>query len=181
MIAIGWVLAVLISSEKAKGHPPAWLDNMLAGYALKYDETHGVIGVSDPKTGFFIVRTVECDGGVITLTLTKDRHYVADEGFRVPSLGNRDENSGNQPLVVKPLTALATGKGVRIGDTPGLVRTKLGKPTTVERTGNREQFLTWTYTWKSGTAVGDPTFEEVYTFKQSKLIEIIFSRLANDD
>ena len=41
---------------------PKWIDASIAGYAFAYDEVHKPVGVRDERTGYMLVRSVECDG-----------------------------------------------------------------------------------------------------------------------
>ncbi|HLK16553.1 MAG TPA: hypothetical protein VKT78_17235, partial [Fimbriimonadaceae bacterium] len=153
---------------------PRWLDFSIAGYAFAYDEKHTVTTVHDKKRGFFIKREVECDGGLLSLELTRDRHDVL-EAF------DMEGHPLSPSSVEKPLPSLTTGKGVTIGDSPATVAKRLGKPTKVERTGSRGQYLDYEYVWqepKSGDDDLQASYDEVYTFKKGKLIQIVFSRDA---
>jgi hypothetical protein len=147
---------------------PRWLDRMVAGYALQYDDTHGTTCVFDAKSKYFILRDVECDGADISVILTRDRNIVAGQGYHVPGFTPRDSENGDRVITNKPLPSLATGKGVRIGDGPSRVERILGKPRRIEHSGSRKQFLDFLFTWSDYT--------ERYTFKAGKLIEISFAR-----
>lgn len=150
---------------------PRWLDTEIAGYALKSDPT---VGVHDPKRGYFLVRTIECDGAIVTLTLTRDRNVVSGEGYAVPAFTPREGTPGNLKLVEKPLPSLATGKGVAIGASTDAVRARLGSPT---RTKPHAAFLDYVYAWRQHAT----THEQRYTFKAGRLIEIQFFRDASPE
>ncbi len=152
------------------GSAPRWFDTMVAGYALTYDETRKPIGISDPKSGFFLLRTVECDGALLGLVLTQDRHVIANEGYAVPSI----KAEGDMKLTVKPLPSLGTGKGVKIGDGTSQVQVKLGKPTRIERSGARKQFVDYVYIWPHGKSDTDGKDTQTYTFKANRLVEVNF-------
>ncbi len=113
------------------------------------------------------MRTVECDGGILGLVLTRDRHVVAQDGYSVPSLGKK----GDMALTTKALPSLRTGKGVVIGDSPNAVRTRLGAPTKVTPHG---RFVDYVYKGRRG----DGDHEQTYTFKAGRLIEVSFFRDA---
>ncbi|MGV3618166.1 MAG: hypothetical protein ACO1SV_22800 [Fimbriimonas sp.] len=164
-------LAVLVSAAPAE--PPRWLDRSLAGYVLAFDEKHGQAGIHDPKRGFYLVRGAECDGSHVSLILTRDRKEVNQWGYKVPSLV---DTQGYLPLRERPLPSLATGKGIQIGDTVAVLQKRLGRPTRVERSGDRRQFTSYVYFWRD---VVDGEGEEVtntYVFKGGRLIEISFHR-----
>lgn len=142
---------------------PAWFDRSIAGYVLAYDEQHGQTFVRDPKSGFFILRTIECDGAHVSLLLTRDSKLTS--GYQTE-------------YQKKPITPLSTGKGIRIGDSQAAVRKKLGTPTKNLRTGDRKQFVEYRYEWHDVKNGEGHDWANVYTFKQGKLIEIWFQREA---
>lgn len=175
------VLATLLfGATLLQGGPkqPAWLDTNIAGYALKYNEQFSPVGVFDPKSGFYIVRGVECDGAHLRLTLTRDRQAVVGEGYIVPNYTTPDGGKGYSPLKVKPFQSLRTGKGVQIGDTVAQVKARLGKPTKIAKTGSRKQFDELTYFWSDVKNGEGHEWSNIYTFKNGKLIEITFDREA---
>jgi len=150
-------------------HPPAWFDTTLAGYKFAYDEKHGSIAVHDPKSGFFLVREIECDGGLVSLLLTRDRKVVADNGFSVTGYSASD--SVLPKVVEKPLPSLSTGKGLSIGDSEAKLKALYGKPKSVQFEGNAKQFRVCSYKLKT-----DADYEARYTFKVGKLIEVSLFR-----
>jgi len=170
------VLSALLLSHKA----PKWFDTTLAGYAFKYDEKHSMAGVHDPKTGFYLMRNVECDGGVLILTLTRDRNIVTGNGYKVLGFVPKTHDNGSLQLTEKPLPSLATGHGIRIGDSPAKIRAKLGAPTKIGRSGARKQWTDWHYVWRTGEHDETLKYEQRYTFKAGKLIEVEFSRVMDD-
>jgi hypothetical protein len=151
---------------------PGWMDFTIAGYALKYDRAHSQALIFDKARGFYLRREIECDGGILTLELTRDRRDVAD-GENV--IDGRDVHGA----LHKSLRSLSTGKGITIGDTPSKVVNRLGKPSKIERSGERRQFTDYVYIWKSKESGGNPLeYTETYTFKRSLLIQIVFFRDA---
>src|SRR4051812_29143662 len=109
LLAAAFALALL--GPKGHAKQPAWLDFSIASYILRYDDSHGVLGVHDSKTGYYLLRTVECDGGIVELSLTKDRNEVENYGF--PARDSKEAST--YKLIEKPLPSLSTGHGVRIG------------------------------------------------------------------
>jgi len=164
--------AFSVTSPSMGDHAPSWYDQKLAGYLLLFDERHDVVAVSDPKSGYFLVRSAECDGALLSLVLTRDRKMVSEMGFKVPNYKTKE--AGEQKILIKPIPSLSTGKGVTIGDSPDQVRQRLGPPTKTKHTGGRKQFVELVYTWKSGKGEDETDIEETYTFKGGKLIEIEF-------
>ena len=154
---------------------PAWLDFSIAGYSLAYDKSHSQALIHDRKSGFYLKREIDCDGALITLELTRDRHEISGE----LSDATTPEIRGAQE---KPLRNLKTGKGVKIGDGPDKLTERLGKPSKTERSGSRRQFLDHVYIWKSKPNGGAPvTYTETYTFKNGALIQVVFFRDATAD
>ena len=116
----------------------------------------------------------------MTIILTRDRHIVSDYGYIVP--GFKDGSKEYEPsrkLTLKPLKELVTGNGVRIGDTPTAVTTRLGHPTTIKHSGSRRQYLDYEYYTESPRVrngdIFTESYTETYTFKAGKLIEINFN------
>jgi len=177
------VFALLAIASHARHSPPAWMDWMLAGYALASGVKHNDVGVFDPSNGYYLVRDLECDGGFITVLLTRDRREVCGEGYFVPNYhpAYRPDGveNGTMKLRVGTLRSLSSGHGVGIGDTPEAVRARLGVPTKVAREGGHRQYLAWSYVWVQGFTHDDQvTYTEKYTFKAGKLIEMCFSQDA---
>lgn len=154
------------------------MDWNLAGYKLASGEENGIFGLFDPATGFYMMRDIECDGADVILTLTRDRHVIYDAGYSVPSLGPKFPDEGRRKLDTKGLASLKTGKGVAIGDPTSRVRSKLGHPTTIKHTGDRKQYLTYEYKWTDKSNGDRADYIETYTFRDNKLIEIIFDQEA---
>lgn len=155
---------------------PAWFDSNIAGYAFAYDSTHSPIAVYDPVRKYYVMREVECDGGVLELTLTKDRNVMADYGFFVPNFQPKDRENGTRTVTVKPISSLRTGKGVAIGDSIAAVRKRLGKGGHLTKEG---RFVNLVYSWRNRADAQQ--YEERYTFKGGALIEIQFSRNSGEE
>jgi len=154
---------------------PSWLDLTIAGYSLAYDQTHSQALVHDKKSGYYIRREIDCDGAMVSLELTRDRHDVGD--------GSTENGHLAVPgAVEKPLRRLSTGKGTRIGDSTAALTKRLGKPLMVQRSGARKQFTDYVYVWDTHEKGGTPVqYAETYTFKAGKLIQIVFMRDASAD
>ena len=151
---------------------PQWFDNMLAGYAFASDERHKDVAVRDPKSGFYLVRDLECDGADISLVLTRDRKRIANDVANTASVGD----SGLPTLVAKPLRNLSTGKGISIGDSESKMRSILGRPSSFELDGNRKQFRVFTYHWTDRGGEMTAEVAQIYIFKKGRLIEIDFAQ-----
>lgn len=174
------ISALIVGSlmGSGSGKAPTWLDLKVAGYALKFDDQNPMIGVHDAKSGFYLVRGVECDGAHLRVTLTRDRKIVSDEGYQIPGYKPVDGIERYLTLKEKPLSTLSTGKGIKIGDSPQRVRTLLGAATKTQKTGSRKQFDEMTYFWRDVKNGEGWEWTNTYTFKGGKLIEISFNREA---
>src|SRR5476651_1285771 len=157
-------LAFVALSRPLSHNAPKWLDQTLAGYAFQYDEKHGQAAVYDATKGFFILREIDCDGAVVSLTLTRDRNIVVGQGYIVPDFKTKSDQTGAQPLTLKPLPSLSSGKGVTIGDSGTQVQSRLGPPTVRHHSGEKKQYVDLVYSWQDGKADSDFRYTETYTF-----------------
>ena len=176
MLAASILLVTTALGPKTTHKAPAWLDYSIATYILRADETHEALAVFDAKTGYFLIRDNECDGGIITLILTKDRNEVANLGYRVPNFKRSDNEESILKLTFKSLPSLSTGLGIRIGDSEATLTKRFGKPKEINISGSRDQFTEYNYKWKTRKDDSDGEFDETYIFKAGKLIEIMFVR-----
>lgn len=154
---------------------PHWFDKTLAGYAFAYDQKHEPVAIYDPKTRFMLLRDVECDGADLTLLLTRDRYEMLQYGFLAPDFRPAGKHDEGQKMKVKPLTSLSTGKGVTIGDSPEQTVAKLGRPKKIDKTGRNKQYLNYRYSWTRGRGEDGTQYDQTYTFKGGKLIEVMFT------
>ncbi len=171
MVAL--VAAAVLGMNSGPNHRPRWYDDMLAGYALAYDKAHSTVGVYDPKSRYMLVRTVDCDGADVMLLLTRDRNKIREFGYKIPD-GTPAKEGQVQTMNVKPLPSLTTGKGPKIGDPPSRIEQVLGHGHKTSRTGPARQFLNYQYLLVAGKGDEATSYDETYTFKQGKLIEISF-------
>ncbi|MFN6018330.1 MAG: hypothetical protein ACK49N_12215 [Verrucomicrobiota bacterium] len=134
-----------------------------------------IIGIScwhDPKSGYYLLKTTECDSAHVAVILTKDRRIVTKCGFEVAGFGRKPEY-GSGEIVEHRKIDLITKNGIHIGMTRKQVEQKLGKPNrTAVRGGTREY---WCMLYKK-VAMEDKKIGRVlrntYIFKHDKLIEI---------
>lgn len=171
MVAV--IAAALILSPTGPTARPAWLDRTLAGYALASSEHQRPICVHDKRSGYFLVRDIECDGGSITVVLTRDRKELSELGVTMP--GTEAHTSWIR-IVEKPLPSLSTGKGIQIGDSEATVTRLLGRPTKRSIEGSRGQFRVARYQWTEKDDQLPTEYVEAYTFKAGRLIEVNFSK-----
>jgi len=172
MFLITLAVAALAAHSRGSAEPP-WMDWVLAGYSLDHGS---VVGIYDKERNYYLLRDFACDGADVTISLTRDRNYACDEGFYVPNFKPTSGENGTQKLTHKPLRSLSTSLGVTIGDTAAQLVQRLGPPTKRQPSGSRDQFLDYLYRWREGKGDDAVLYEETYTFKQGRLIEIIFSK-----
>lgn len=175
MISVSIATAVMFVGPTSGPKPPKWFDTSIASYSVSSGSNHRDVGIFDPKSGYYLLRSIECDGAIVTVLLTRDRHEIADNGYFVPGISPPENERDERTLKPKRLPSLATHIGVRISDSPEAVVRRLGKPSKTERTGSRHQFLTYTYSWThSSGETEEGTYEQIYTFKVGKLVEICY-------
>src|SRR5579863_3575379 len=154
MLFCAALAATLQMSRQELRHAPAWLDLKLAGYVLGNDERNPEILVRDKRSGYFMMRTGECDGAILILELTRDH--------RDPQ--NHFDGGVLQSPKAKHLQ-LTTGKGVKIGCSTTELIHILGRATKVERSGECREYTDYVYEWRTGEKRGDPVeYLETYTF-----------------
>ncbi len=153
-------LVLLLVSRHTVHHPPIWFDRRVTGYSLK----NAPLGVFDAKSGFYVVRAGDCDGAFLSITLTRDRHIVKNAGYRVPSLDASKDGDESKRLAAKRLSPLSTGKGVRIGFSPSRVAARLGRPTQIQRSGERKQFVDYVYRLEERP--DGASYQQTYTFNR---------------
>ena len=72
-----------------------------------------------------------------------------------------------------------TGKGVRIGDNESQLVSRLGRPAKIERAGARSDVLIFRY--GSGSNSDRRGYDESYTFKSGRLVEIRLASSRDED
>jgi len=171
MIACALYVAIAFQH---KVQVPKWFDTMLAGYKLAYDDKHPTLGVYDPATKYFLIRTVDCAGAELTLILTRDRRVAAHFGYELPmTTKTHNHEVRPYPLAVKCLPSLRTGKGIEIGSTEGSIVRALGHPGS--RKVNKYVTLSYSGSWHKVTYYAD------YVLKAGRLIEINFSWSSDEE
>ena len=93
---------------------PANMTDSVAGLSLS---RRAVTNVSwwDRKSGYFAVKTFECDGAHRMVTLTKDRRILEDMGYDMARFGRKAKGSGEGAQVQDHAFEPATKHGVWIG------------------------------------------------------------------
>lgn len=164
-----WSLS-LLSSPPTR---PRWFADRLAGHKADF-----LGALYDPKTGWFLMSTSECDGEFTTFILTQDRATMKENGFRVnPPVQKLDGEMYS--IKFAPIANLTADNGVRIGWSIGQVKRGLGTPTKVEREGKHG--LSLRYTWNARQRPLRRRYDQIYTFSDGKLKEIILSSASLDD
>lgn len=126
----------------------------------------------DPESGYYLYKTIDCDGAHKSITLTKDRRMVQDCGFEVARFGRKPEDNPGTATEDRKIE-LATKGGIRIGMTRQEVVEKLGVPTRTAVRGNAKEY--WCALYKKVVMKDRETgrvLRNTYIFKHGKLIEI---------
>lgn len=145
---------------------PTGVAQSISGYSVEGRKVSQCCAF-DVKSGYYLVKTVDCDWSEVSVTITKDRRIVADHGFVIG--GPPTEYSTPKP---EPLR-LETNLGEAIGMTRAQLTQRRGTPTRTAVRGAHREFWCALYrkvrmTSKSEGAVWDNT----YIFKNGRLIEI---------
>ena len=152
----------------------AWPANLTVAVGGMSSEVRVLVGRCwhDPESGYYLYKTVDCDGAHVSITLTKDRRMVEDCGFEVARFGRKPEEGNGQAIEDRKIE-LATKSGIRIGMTREQVEEKLGPPTRTAVRGAKKEF--WCALYKKVVMKDRETgrvLRNTYIFKHGKLIEI---------
>lgn len=150
-----------------------WPNNLTTAVAGLSVEQRVVTNVCwhDKNSGYFAIKTMECDGGHRMVILTKDRRVVGDSGYDTTRFG-RKPKYGEMPITEKSF-ALSTKSGIKIGAKKADVLKKLGTPTKTAVRGSSGQF--WCAMYKKvvmDSAEDGQVLRNTYIFKNGILIEI---------
>lgn len=126
----------------------------------------------DPASGYYLYKSMDCDGAHTSVTLTRDRRMVLESGFEVARFGRKPEFATG-PNIEERKIELTTKNGIRIGMTREEVVAKLGAPALTAVRGEGKEF--WCALYKK-IAMRDKqnghVLRNTYIFKHGKLIEI---------
>lgn len=144
----------------------------VAGYSVKGRQVANT-QVRDPENGYYVWKSLDCDGAHVAVTLTRDREMLGVA--RHPGQKSSDGSYAlRQPEDVPTRRlALATKNGVRIGMRVDQVEDRIGAPDRVARKGWSNQFLCYLYRKitmedkERGYAL-----RNTYVFKNGVVIEI---------
>jgi hypothetical protein len=126
----------------------------------------------DPTNGYYLYKSMECDGAHRLITLTRDRRMVMESGFEVARFGRKRDDAPRAKIEERALT-LATKHGIAIGMSREAVLAKLGKPTRIAVRGAEKQY--WCALYKKvemEDRENGAVLRNTYIFKDGKLIEI---------
>ena len=136
--------------------------------------THGCW--HDAESGYYLYKTIDCDGAHVSVTLTKDRRMVLNCGFEVARFNRKPEDGPGNAVEDRQID-LATKNGIRIGMTRAQVEEKLGKPTRTAVRGSAKEY--WCALYKKVVMQDRErghVLRNTYIFKHGKLIEISINR-----
>ena len=126
----------------------------------------------DPKSGYYLYKSMDCDGAHTSITLTKDRRMVMESGFEVARFGRKPEDGAGAKIEERAFEP-STKHGIRIGMSRDEVVAKLGTPTKTAVRGKQKEF--WCALYKKvqmEDKVTGQVLRNTYIFKNDKLIEI---------
>jgi len=126
----------------------------------------------DPQSGYYLYKSMDCDGAHTHITLTRDRRMVTESGFEVARFGRKPEDSPGTRIEERKLD-LSTRNGIRIGMSRDEVVSKLGPPTRSVVRGKDNEF--WCALYKKvqmEDRVSGRVLRNTYIFKNGKLIEL---------
>ncbi len=127
----------------------------------------------DPGTGWFALKTRECDGAHVAIIITKDRNVVEENGFDVPGFGREEKDFGSGEAIQRKSFAPKTRNKIAVGSKISTVVRILGTPTARFREGTRKQFEVLQYKAVLMTdKENGKSLENTYVFKEGRLIEI---------
>lgn len=143
----------------------------LGGFSLQQDKLTNACRY-DANSGYYLIKTWECDGGHRSIRLTRDRRLVEQSGYDIPNFGTKPEFES--PYKIEPgKLALATKHGVGIGETRTAVERLLGKPA---RTMSRGAYSAILYRHREMfDKENGEVFRNTYIFKNGKLIEVLLN------
>ena len=133
------------------------------GRAIAYGCWH------DPKSGYFLYKSIECDGAHTHITLTKDRRMVEESGFEVARFRRKPQSFPGARIEKRPLV-LATKHGIRIGMSRDEVLRKLGTPVRTAVRGRNKEY--WCALYKKVDAKKQEVLRNTYIFRNGELIEL---------
>ena len=126
----------------------------------------------DPESGYYLYKSMDCDGAHTHIMLTKDRRMVAESGYEVARFGRKPEEGAGAKIEERKLD-LTTLNGIRIGMSRDEVVSKLGPPTRTALRGQEKEY--WCALYKKVTMenrVTGAVLRNTYIFKHGKLIEL---------
>ena len=126
----------------------------------------------DPQSGYYLYKSMDCDGAHTHITLTKDRRMVAESGYEVARFGRKPDDSAGAKIEERKLD-LSTLNGIRIGMSRDEVVSKLGPPTRSAVRGQEKEY--WCALYKKVAMedrVTGRVLRNTYIFKHGKLIEL---------
>lgn len=126
----------------------------------------------DRESGYYVYKSMDCDGAHTSVTLTRDRRMVEKAGFEVARFGRKPEFAPSHEAEPRSLR-LTTKHGIEIGATRDAVVKKLGQPARTAVRGREKEY--WCALYKKVVMNDRETgrvLRNTYIFKNGRLIEI---------
>ena len=135
---------------------------MLAGYST---EKRDHVVIRDARTGYYLLRNCECDGSHVNLILCRDTASLKNWGV-----------SADTPFKSGSLRSLATGHGIRIGDSRARVKQVMGLPTWQGTSKFRRGERAWSYHRLFGTQMDGVEYITLFRFRSGRVSGIELDR-----
>lgn len=156
---------------------PSFVRLSLAGASLVNPKSFVTLELYDPKEEYYLIARKDCDGDALELILTPDPEKWGQ--------GTVD-NVGDESLKPADLPNLRTGKGVNIGETPSVVKRKLGRAPHYQAYNAKTKTRSYVYFTKvrakfaGAKSVESRLYQAKYIFRGERLREIVYSADLTD-
>lgn len=126
----------------------------------------------DPKSGYFLVKTLDCDGAHRQVLLTRDRRILVDMNYDTSRFGRAPMEFAEQKVIDRAFPLVANNK-VKVGMGKTDVLRLLGKPSKTAIRGKNREFDCLLYKHVAMQSKEDGlVLRNTYIFKHGKLIEM---------
>jgi hypothetical protein len=139
-------------------------ERLLAGYTL---DKSAPVAIRDVATGFYFLRTGECDGAHRRLVLGVHKAALPTDIF------------GTGKLVPGRLSSVETGRGVALGDTEAQVARRMGRPSWQGGSQFAREESVWSYHQIVGAPGNRTGRKALFRFRRGRVtcIELLYDEL----